>query len=39
MTIAKVKPESVDELKKIKGFGEQKISRYGTDIISLLRAS
>lgn len=39
MTIAKVKPESIDELKKIKGFGEQKISRYGTDIISLLRAS
>lgn len=39
MTIAKVKPESVDELKKIKGFGDQKISRYGTDIITLLRAS
>lgn len=39
MTIAKIKPETVDELKKIKGFGEQKISRYGTDIISLLRAS
>jgi superfamily II DNA helicase RecQ len=39
MTIAKVKPETVEELKKIKGFGEQKISRYGTDIISLLTAS
>lgn len=39
MTIAKVKPGTVDELKKIKGFGEQKISRYGSDIITLLRAS
>lgn len=39
MTIVKVKPETVDELKNIKGFGEQKISRYGSDIISLLHAS
>ena len=38
MTIAKIKPETVNDLKRIKGFGEQKISRYGTDIISLLRA-
>lgn len=39
MTIAKLKPDSVDELKKIKGFGENKISRYGTEIISLLNVS
>ena len=38
MTIAKIKPETINDLKRIKGFGEQKISRYGTDIISLLRA-
>lgn len=38
MTIAKLKPDSVDELKKVKGFGENKISRYGNDIISLLHA-
>lgn len=39
MTIAKMKPASVEELKKIKGFGDQKIARYGRDIISLLQAS
>ncbi|MDP2160778.1 MAG: HRDC domain-containing protein [Flavobacterium sp.] len=39
MTIAKMKPHSIDELKRIKGFGENKISRYGNDIISLLQAS
>jgi superfamily II DNA helicase RecQ len=39
MTIARMRPDSVDELKKIKGFGENKISRYGNDIISLLHAS
>jgi superfamily II DNA helicase RecQ len=39
MTIAKMKPSSVEDLKKIKGFGEQKIARYGSDILTLLRAS
>ena len=39
MTIAKMKPASVEDLKKIKGFGEQKIARYGSDILTLLRAS
>lgn len=39
MTIAKMKPASVEDLKKIKGFGEQKIARYGSDIITLLQAS
>ncbi|GGD17382.1 MULTISPECIES: HRDC domain-containing protein [Flavobacterium] len=39
MTIAKIRPHSIDELKRIKGFGENKISRYGNDIISLLQAS
>jgi superfamily II DNA helicase RecQ len=39
MTIAKMKPASVEDLKKIKGFGEQKIARYGRDILTLLQAS
>ena len=39
MTIAKMKPASVEDLKKIKGFGDQKIARYGSDILTLLRAS
>jgi superfamily II DNA helicase RecQ len=39
MTIAKMKPASVEDLKKIKGFGEQKIARYGLDILTLLQAS
>ncbi len=39
MTIAKMKPASVEDLKKIKGFGDQKIARYGSDIITLLQAS
>ena len=36
MTIAKFKPQSLDEFLKIKGFGEKKISSYGDDIIALL---
>ena len=38
MTIAKVKPQSLDELSKIKGFGEQKIAKFGDDIIALLNS-
>ncbi|WP_333693375.1 HRDC domain-containing protein [Flavobacterium sp.] len=38
MSIAKLKPDTLDDLKKIKGFGEQKVIRYGNDIISLLHA-
>lgn len=38
MTIAKVKPQSLDELSKIKGFGGQKISKFGADIIALLNS-
>lgn len=38
MTIAKVKPQSLDELSKIKGFGGQKISKFGDDIIALLNS-
>ncbi len=38
MTIAKVKPGSLEELSKIKGFGGQKISKFGDDIIALLNS-
>ena len=38
MTIAKVKPQTLDELSKIKGFGGQKISKFGDDIITLLNS-
>lgn len=38
MTIAKVKPQTLDELSKIKGFGDQKIAKFGDDIIALLNS-
>ena len=40
MTIAKIKPQSVDELSKVKGFvnGGQKITKYGDDIIAVLNS-
>lgn len=38
MTISKVKPQTLDELLKIKGFGGQKITKFGDDIIALLNS-
>ena len=40
MTITKIKPQSVDELSKVKGFvsGGQKITKYGDDIIAVLNS-
>ena len=38
ISIAKAKPQSVDELKIIKSFGESRTANYGDDIISLLNA-
>ncbi|TAF72241.1 MAG: hypothetical protein EAZ53_16740 [Bacteroidetes bacterium] len=38
ITISKVKPQTMDELSKIKGFGGQKISKFGDDIIALLNS-
>ena len=38
ISIAKAKPQSVDELKIIKSFGEGRTANYGDDIISLLNA-
>lgn len=38
MTIAKMKPQTLAELSKIKGFGGQKIAKYGDDILALLNS-
>jgi superfamily II DNA helicase RecQ len=38
ISIAKAKPQTVDELKIIKSFGESRTANYGDDIISLLNA-
>jgi superfamily II DNA helicase RecQ len=38
ITIAKVRPQSMDELLKIRGFGNQKAAKYGEDIIALLNS-
>jgi superfamily II DNA helicase RecQ len=38
MSVAKVKPQTLPDLIKIKGFGEQKISRYGDDILAVLNS-
>ncbi len=38
MTLAKIRPHSIEELKQIKGFGQNKVSRYGDDLLSLLQA-
>ena len=38
MTVAKVKPQTIDELIKIKGFGEHKTEKYGDDILAVLNS-
>ena len=38
ITIAKEKPRKVEDLYKIKGFGERKIAKFGDDIIALLNS-
>lgn len=37
-SIAKTKPQTLEELKRIKSFGEIRTANYGDDIISLLNA-
>jgi superfamily II DNA helicase RecQ len=36
VAIAKARPKNERELRAIKGFGEQKVARYGEDILSLI---
>lgn len=38
ITIAKVKPETIFDFKKIKGFGDLKTQKYADDIIALLNS-
>ncbi|HLS11947.1 MAG TPA: HRDC domain-containing protein [Flavobacteriaceae bacterium] len=38
MSIAKARPKSPEELLQIRGFGEQKTTRYGEDIIVMINA-
>lgn len=38
ISIAKTKPETLDELKGVKSFGESRTTNYGDDIISVLNA-
>lgn len=38
LSISKAKPQTLDELKRIKSFGESRTANYGDDIISLLNA-
>ncbi len=38
LNVAIQKPESINQLRKIKGFGEVKSDKYGDDIIALLNA-
>lgn len=38
MTVAKIKPQTLAELIKIKGFGEHKIAKFGDDILALLNS-
>lgn len=38
ISVAKVKPQTTDELIKIRGFAGQKVAKYGGDIIAVLNS-
>jgi ribonuclease D len=38
LDIARAKPQSIEDLKNIKSFGEKRTANYGDDIISILNA-
>jgi len=38
LSVTKLKPRTMEELTRIKGFGEQKIAKYGDDIIAVINA-
>lgn len=38
MAVSKAKPATTDELIKIRGFGENKVAKYGNDILTVLGA-
>lgn len=38
LALAQIKPKSIDELQKIRGFGGKKIEKFGGDIIALMNS-
>ena len=38
ISLVKTRPETMEQLIKIKGFGEQKIAKFGDEIIALLNS-
>ncbi|HUH74865.1 MAG TPA: HRDC domain-containing protein [Chitinophagales bacterium] len=38
MNVAKLKPKTLEELIKIKGFGEHKIAKFGNEILTILNS-
>ncbi len=38
LSVTKMKPRTMEDLMKVKGFGDQKIAKYGDDIIAVLNA-
>jgi superfamily II DNA helicase RecQ len=38
LSLTKLKPRTMEELGRVKGFGEKKIARFGEDIIAVLNA-
>jgi len=38
MTVAKIKPQTLDDLIKIIGFGEHKVAKFGDDILAVLNS-
>lgn len=38
LKISKIKPQTLNELSKIKGFGGQKIAKFGDDILTVLNS-
>ena len=38
IAVSKLKPRSMEELSRVKGFGDLKIAKYGDDIMSVLNA-
>lgn len=38
VSVVKTKPETKEDLLKLKGFGEHKVAKYGSDIIAILNS-
>ena len=38
LQVAKIKPQTLEDLIEIKGFGDRKVEKYGDDVLSILGA-